>query len=198
MEEHNKESKRIKKEKIETLNNNKKLNLEGVNKFGIIKEEDNESSSNSFESLSHYRKKIKKEKFKIESRNNEIDKKNKSFKIKNNLNIANISKQNKKINDNILNELKEAIKEFEFDQNIICKTEVNNINNKNENMIKQYKTNHIKHKKNRRYLSDILTRKERNGIKIILVSKENERIKNTKKNKRRIIEENNKEKENIK
>ena len=179
MEEHIKESKRIKKEKIETLNYNKKLNLEGVNIFGVIKEEDNESSSNSIETLSHNRKKIKKEKFKIESRNN--DKKNKSFNINNNLYIANISKQNKKISDNILDELKEAIKEFEFEQNTICKTEANNINNKNENMIKQYKTHHIKHKNNKRYLSYILTRKERNGIKIILFSKENERIKNRKK-----------------
>ena len=197
MEEHNKESKRIKKEKIKTLNNNNNLNLKSINKFGIIKEEDNESSSNSFESLSHNKKRIKKENFKNVTRNN---KKNNSFNIKNNINIANISNQNKisnkKINDNILDELKESIKEFEFDQKIICKTEVNNINNKNENMIKPYKINHIKHKKNRKYLSDILARKERNGIEILLISKENEKIKNRKKNKRRIIEKKNKEKEN--
>ena len=195
MEEHNKESKRKKKEKKETLNCNKKLNLEGINIFGVIKEEDKESSSNSFESLSHNKKRIKKEKFKIESRNNELYKKNKSFNIKNNLNIGNISNQNKIsnkiINDNILDELKEAIKEFEFDEKPICKTEVNNINN-----IKLHKTNHIKHKNNRKYLSDILARKERNGIEILLVPKENERIK--KRKKRRKIEEKNKEKENIK
>jgi len=195
MEEHNKESKRKKKEKKETLNCNKKLNLEGINIFGVIKEEDKESSSNSFESLSHNKKRIKKEKFKIESRNNEFYKKNKSFNIKNNLNIGNISNQNKIsnkiINDNILDELKEAIKEFEFDEKPICKTEVNNINN-----IKLHKTNHIKHKNNRKYLSDILARKERNGIEILLVPKENERIK--KRKKRRKIEEKNKEKENLK
>lgn len=113
MEEHIKESKRKKKEKKETLNCNKKLNLEGINIFGVIKEEDKESSSNSFESLSHNKKRIKKEKYKIESRNNEFYKKNKSFNIKNNLNIGNISNQNKIsnkiINDNILDELKEAI-----------------------------------------------------------------------------------------
>ena len=195
MEEHNKESKRKKKEKKETLNCNKKLNLEGINIFGVIKEEDKESSSNSFESLSHNKKRIKKEKFKIESGNNELYKKNKSFNIKNNLNIGNISNQNKIsnkiINDNILDELKEAIKEFEFDEKPICKTEVNNINN-----IKLHKTNHIKHKNNRKYLSDILARKERNGIEILLVPKENERIK--KRKKRRKIEEKNKEKENLK
>lgn len=191
MEEHNKESKRKKKEKKETLNYNKKLNLEdleGINIFGVIKEEDKESSSNSFESLSHNKKRIKKEKFKIESRNNELYKKNKSFNIKNNLNIENISNQNKIsnkiINDNILDELKEAIKEFEFDEKPICKTEVNNINNRNENMIKLHKTNHIKHINNRKYLSDILARKERNGIEILLVPKENERIKKRKKGKK--------------
>ena len=201
MEEHNKESKRKKKEKKETLNYNKKLNLEdleGINIFGVIKEEDKESSSNSFESLSQNKKRIKKEKFKIESRNNELYKKNKSFNIKNNLNIGNISNQNKIsnkiINDNILDELKEAIKEFEFDEKPICKTEVNNINNRNENMIKLHKTNHIKHINNRKYLSDILARKERNGIEILLVPKENERIK--KRKKREKIEEKNKEKEN--
>ena len=200
MEEHIKESKRKKKEKKETLNCNKKLNLEGINIFGVIKEEDKESSSNSFESLSHNKKRIKKEKYKIESRNNEFYKKNKSFNIKNNLNIGNISNQNKIsnkiINDNILDELKEAIKEFEFNEKPICKTEVNNINNRNENMIKLHKTNHIKHNNNRKYLSDILARKERNGIEILLVPKENERIK--KRKKRRKIEEKNKEKENLK
>ena len=198
MEEHNKESKRKKKEKKEALNCNKKLNLEGINIFGVIKEEDKESSSNSFESLSHNKKRIKKEKFKIESRNNELYKKNKSFNVKNNLNIGNISNQNKIsnkiINDNILDELKEAIKEFEFDEKPICKTEVNNINNRNENMIKLHKTNHIRHKNKRKYLSDILARKERNGIEILLVPKENKRIKKRKKRKK--IEEKNKEKEN--
>lgn len=190
IEEQSKESKRKKREKIEKLNYNKKLSLEGINIFGVIKEEDNESSSNSFESHSHNKKKLKKEKVKIESRNN--CKSNKSFNIKNNLNILNIynqeKKSNKKIRDNVLDELKEAIKEFELDQKTICKTEENSIN-KNENIIKKNRTNDKKNKKRRKYLSDIIDRKEIIGIEILLT----ERNKNNKNNKRRIIEEKNKE-----
>lgn len=193
MEKENNESKKKLRERNIKLKYNlfkQKINLEDTNifrDFGVIKEEENESSSESlrfFSPSNNLNKKQKIIKKKIDLKFKKLNKSNKNvkkeLKIKTDYKTNDIKNDNnnQNIKKNVLKELEEAVKEFELEEDHTFKTVGSDTDENKNNKIKSIKTNLKKNKKEKNYdIYKIIKNSNLKNIKKIFYSKRNEREK---------------------